>query len=112
VDRSDLEAAKVGTAFWALLDRWKTVDRFSNSENSTPMDGPTDRLEMLHQIARLCAELYPGDAEGWLTRPNGNPAFGGLSPLAHMSRMGQRGAEDVLHHLRRMAQVLAGGDPE
>ena len=59
------------------LRRWAT-------DTAHPNPDQQQRLGRILAIYYLAGELIPGDAPGWLIRPNNHPVLKGLSPLAHM----------------------------
>jgi len=59
------------------LRRWATDTPHPNWDQ-------LQRLGWILTIYYFAGKFIPGDASGWLMRPNGHPALNGKSPLAHM----------------------------
>jgi Protein of unknown function (DUF2384) len=64
------------------------------------------RISLLVGIFKALNILYsPALADGWMTLPNRNPMFRGMSPLAYMIQRGQPG----MLHVRQLLDARRGG---
>jgi hypothetical protein len=64
------------------------------------------RISLLVGIFKALNILYsPALADAWMTLPNRNPMFRGMSPLAYMMQRGQPG----MLHVRQLLDARRGG---
>lgn len=63
-----------------------------------------ERVGLLIGIYRDLHTVLPGSADGWVHRPNSNPAFGGKSAMSLMTSGGLEGIRAVREHLGAWAQ--------
>lgn len=92
------QAALLGVSR-ATASSWKT----------TPGGDPDklDRMALFVGIYDLAGQAFPGErgAEGWLTRPNTAPLFGGEAPLAFLLQGRFEHLYRTYDHLRALVQL-------
>jgi hypothetical protein len=109
-------------AFFQLAARWKLRDEDARALLGGVSNGPfyemkrspdrlldTDRLTRISYligIFKALGVLYSEPlADAWIRRPNTNPLFGGLTPLAYMIQGGQPAMQSV----RRLLDARRAG---
>lgn len=120
-ERERLSPAAIRT-FFNIMTRWSVRDEDARMLLGGMSNGPfyemkrnpdrvldTDRLmriSYLIGIFKALNILYSDKlAEQWVQRPNGNPIFGGQTPLAYMMKGGQPAMQTV----RRLLDARRGG---
>jgi hypothetical protein len=108
--------------FLRTMEKWKIKDEdarqllgglsassyyaLKKSPNRTLYQDNLTRISLLIGIFKALNILYsPSLADAWITRPNRNPMFGGMSPSAYIIKLGLPGMVNV----RRLLDARRGG---
>ena len=120
--RKRLSSAAV-KGFLAIIDKWKLRDAdarqllggmstgsfyaLKKEPKGRALDQDTlTRISLLLGIFKALNILYsPKLADAWMTLPNANPMFRGLTPLAYIVQRGQPG----MLHVRQLLDARRGG---
>src|SRR6201995_5315200 len=120
--RRRLSAAAV-KGFLAIMEKWKLRDpearqllggvatgsfyALKKEPAGRTLDQDTlTRISLLVGIFKALNILYsPKLADAWMTLPNTNPMFRGLTPLAYIAQRGQPG----MVHVRQLLDARRGG---
>ena len=109
-------------AFFNIMARWKLRDEDARALLGGVSNGPfyemkrnpdrtldTDRLTRVSYLIGIFKALgvlhSEALADAWVRRPNSNPLFGGLTPLAYMIG----GGLPAMQHVRRLLDARRAG---